>query len=226
MLPFSPSRNLGIFSTRVSKLLATGPLSLNQLPMERGGCPICGCFGGLGKLSLDSEHSQFARLIAQHQRAVHAYIFAQVPRWSDADEIWQETSVRLWLSFDKYEPGTNFVAWAIRVAHFEVLTWRKKSSRSKVVFSLKLVQALESEQSQLSSESAEERRLALDHCLQRCSKSQRDLLRKFYAGESSVQEIASQLKRSSEAVYKSIQRTRQALRRCIELRLSDESVSS
>ncbi|TWU44270.1 RNA polymerase sigma factor RpoE [Novipirellula aureliae] len=73
-------------------------------------------------MSLDSEHSEFARLIAQHGRSVRGYIMANVPRFSDADEDWQEATVRLWLEFDKFEPASNFAAWAIRVAYFVILT--------------------------------------------------------------------------------------------------------
>ncbi|WP_146392973.1 sigma-70 family RNA polymerase sigma factor [Allorhodopirellula solitaria] len=177
-------------------------------------------------MSLDSDHSEFARLIAQHQRSVQGYILANVPSWSDADEIWQETSVRLWLEFDKFEPGSNFSAWAIRVAHFEILTWRKKASRSRLIFGDDLIECLASEQGGFASPHGDERLKALDHCLEHCPPHQRDLLSRFYEPGRQVEQVAVTMKCSVDAVYKSVQRIRRSLRFCIEHQLQHAGVSS
>ncbi|EMI57723.1 sigma-70 family RNA polymerase sigma factor [Rhodopirellula sallentina] len=176
-------------------------------------------------MSLDSEHSDFARLIAQHQRAVQSYILANVPRWGDADEIWQETSVRLWLEFDKFRPGSNFAAWAIRVAHFEILTWRKKAERNRLVFGDDFIACLESEQKQFTSDQAQARLRALDQCLESSSDYQRELLSRFYEPDRQVQQVAEAMKTSVDAVYKSVQRIRKGLRSCIEQRLQHAELS-
>ncbi|WP_283432779.1 sigma-70 family RNA polymerase sigma factor [Neorhodopirellula lusitana] len=176
-------------------------------------------------MSLDSEHSEFARLIAQHQRAVQGYILANVPSWGDADEIWQEASVRLWLEFDKFEPGSNFAAWAIRVAHFEILTWRKKVSRSRLIFNDELIELLEEEQQNFASQHSQDRLSALDQCLENCPERQRDLLARFYEPNRQVEQIAIAMKCSVDAVYKSTQRIRKSLRNCIEQRLQHAGVN-
>lgn len=177
-------------------------------------------------MSLDTEHSEFARLIAQHQRAVQGYILANVPRWGDADEIWQETSVRLWLEFDKFQRGSNFAAWAIRVAHFEILTWRKKVSRNRLVFGDDFLECLESEQGQFTSQQSQDRLKALDQCLQNSTEHQRELLSRFYEPNRQVEQIAEAMKCSVDAVYKSAQRIRKVLRHCIENRLQNAELYS
>ena len=88
----------------------------------------------LGLLVVDESQRQFVRLMTKHERLVYGYILSLVPNWADADEILQETNIRLWEEFDKFVLGTNFAAWALRVAHFQVLTWRKRVSRSRLVF--------------------------------------------------------------------------------------------
>ena len=85
-------------------------------------------------MSIDESRRQFVRLLTQHQRRVYGYILTMVVNWNDADEILQETNLRLWEEFDRFEPGTDFAAWAIRVAYYQVLTWRKKRDRSRLVF--------------------------------------------------------------------------------------------
>ena len=86
-------------------------------------------------MHLDESKRLFVRLLTQHERRVYGYILRMVPNWCEADEVLQETNIRLWEEFDRFEPGTDFAAWAIRVAHYQVLTWRKRRDRSRLVFS-------------------------------------------------------------------------------------------
>ena len=79
---------------------------------------------------MDESRRQFIRLMTRHERLVYGYILSLVPNWADADEILQETNIRLWEEFEKFEAGTNFAAWAVRVAHFQVLTTRWLRSRA------------------------------------------------------------------------------------------------
>ena len=94
---------------------------------------------------VDDSRRQFIRLMTKYERMVYGYILSLVPNWADADEILQETNIRLWEEFEKFQLGTNFAAWAIRVAHFQVLTWRKKASRSRLVFDQRVVDSLAAE---------------------------------------------------------------------------------
>src|SRR5690606_9661712 len=91
---------------------------------------------------LNTENEQFVRLLASHERRIYAYILSLVPNWADADEIFQETNVRLWRDFAEFEPGTNFAAWAIRVAYYQVLTWRKRAARDQLIFDDDMVQSI------------------------------------------------------------------------------------
>jgi RNA polymerase sigma-70 factor (ECF subfamily) len=170
---------------------------------------------------LDDSKRQFIRLIAQHERQIYSYILCLVPRWADADEILQETNIRLWEEFDRFEPGTSFLAWAKRVAFFQVRTWRKKQGRSKLVFDQSLLDAIAAEHDRVSPV-VEEREQALEECLEELTARNRQLLAVFYSDHSQVQDVASVLNRSVAAVYKALQRIRAALRLCVERRMARE----
>jgi DNA-directed RNA polymerase specialized sigma24 family protein len=45
---------------------------------------------------IDESRRQFIRLMTKHERLVYGYILSLVPNWADADEILQETNIRLW----------------------------------------------------------------------------------------------------------------------------------
>ena len=48
-----------------------------------------------------------------------------LPNRTDVDDLLQETNLVLWREFESFEIGTNFTAWAYRIAHNQVLAWRK-----------------------------------------------------------------------------------------------------
>ena len=163
----------------------------------------------------------FVRLLTQNERRIYAYILSVVPNWSDADEILQETNVILWKEFERFVPGSNFVAWAIRVAHFQVLTWRKKVERSRLIFDDAFVQLM-AEETQRDESSSQARYQALGQCIEDLNSRSRDLLAKCYVEGATVAKVAETLQRSREAIYKALQRTRLALHKCIERRLAQD----
>lgn len=172
-------------------------------------------------MSLDDSRAMFVRLLTQNERRVYGYILKMVVDWNDADEILQETNVRLWEEFDRFQPGTDFAAWAIRVAHYQVLTWRKRRDRSRLVFSEEALEGLAEEQPTVN-EIDGPRQAALAECLKQLSAANRDLLTRCYSGAGTIRDVAGTLGRSTEAVYKMLQRVRLSLHKCVEQRLAVE----
>ena len=85
--------------------------------------------------SADARTREFVELLSQCERRLYSYILSLVPNFNDADEIAQQTRLRLWERLDRYEPGRDFGAWACTIAHYEYLTWRGKQSRDRLQFS-------------------------------------------------------------------------------------------
>ena len=106
------------------------------------------------------------------------------------------------------------------MAHYQVLTWRKKRDRSRLVFDDEAIEHLAVDPAEDSAE--DHRRVALAACLQRLPEKSRDLLTRCYGTETTIRDVAAGLRRSTEAVYKSLQRVRLALHQCIERRLAEE----
>src|SRR5687767_14761314 len=171
---------------------------------------------------MDESQRQFVRLMTKYERLVYGYILSLVPNWSDADEILQETNVRLWEEFDKFVLGTNFAAWAIRVAHFQVLTWRKQVSRSRLVFDQSVVESL-AEEPFWTDEAFDARQQALGDCVSELPDHSRQLLQQCYARGHKIKDVAVRLKRSPAAVYKALERVRVALHTCIERKLAQQT---
>ncbi|WP_145282237.1 sigma factor [Pirellulimonas nuda] len=66
----------------------------------------------------------FVTLLAASERQLAGFVLALLPNFADADEVLQETKLRLWEQFDGYDPSQSFDAWARSVAYFQILTKR------------------------------------------------------------------------------------------------------
>jgi RNA polymerase sigma-70 factor (ECF subfamily) len=172
----------------------------------------------------ENTRAEFVRLLTQHQRRVYAYILGIVPNWNDADEILQETNIRLWSEFDRFQPGSNFEAWAVRVAHFQILSWRKCVSRSRLFFDHSLVELI-AQEFEAHNALAEVRRQALRECVAALEPRQSELLARCYAEGAKISQVAELLARTTASVHKALQRVRLALHKCIRRRLAEEGLA-
>jgi RNA polymerase sigma-70 factor (ECF subfamily) len=161
--------------------------------------------------------------LTQNERSVYAYILTLVPHFNDADEIQQETNLRLWEEFEKYEPGSDFGAWARKVAYYQVLTFRKRAGRRPGSLSETFLEDV-AEELEAPSELADAERAALAACLQKLSAQSQELLRLCYAPGAKIKDVARQLGRPVTAVYQALTRSRSALYECIEQTLRREGL--
>jgi RNA polymerase sigma-70 factor (ECF subfamily) len=76
-----------------------------------------------------SEH--IVQLLTNAQQQLTRYVRTLVPNRSDAEEVLQETNLFVWRHADEFEVGTNFAAWVCKIAYYQVLTFRKRQSRSR-----------------------------------------------------------------------------------------------
>jgi len=164
---------------------------------------------------------EFLRLYGQHDRALYAFILALVPNWADADDLAQETRLRLWQQFDKYAEGTDFEAWARSIAYYLILARREKEARNKLRFGLSFYQAVAKEYAAVP-ELLFLRQKALKRCVEKLEPQRRKLLEDYYGRGQSLREIAARLGRSYDATRKALYRTQRALADCIELELQQE----
>ncbi|MGL6094566.1 MAG: sigma-70 family RNA polymerase sigma factor [Fimbriiglobus sp.] len=162
---------------------------------------------------------EFVRLLAQNQRRIYLYVLTLVPNHDDAEEVLQNANLVLWREFGKFESGTNFAAWACRVALNQVLAWRKKRQRDRLQFSDAFLEAVAAEVADASR--LEERAAALAKCVEKLPTAQRDLLRLRYTEGGSIDAVARQVNRTVEATYRALSRIRHVLYDCVTRELAE-----
>jgi RNA polymerase sigma-70 factor, ECF subfamily len=163
----------------------------------------------------DDRAAAFTRLWTKHQPRIFAYIHALVPNWGDAEEVLQEAGVVLWQKFDRFDPTTNFSRWGCGVAYYEVLKHRERAAVSRRRFSDAFL-ALLAERTADMIETVPSLQEAMDHCMERLSPTDRQLIAMRYAAEATTDGIAAELQRSPDGVRKSLRRIHRALFDCVE----------
>ncbi len=148
-------------------------------------------------LAAETRVEEFVRLLTGNERYLKSYILSLVPNLADAEQIAQETSLKLWEQFGRYDPCEgDFSAWARSIAHYQVLTFRKKLCRERIVFSSEVVEMLADRAAVRASELAG-RQEALIDCLQKLPDHARELIRLYYVLGMKLREAAEALAQCS-----------------------------
>ena len=166
----------------------------------------------------------FLRLLTTHQRSIYLYIRSLCANPADVDEIQQQTAMVMWEKFDQFTEGTNFKAWAFRIARFEVFNHRSRQKKGGVRFSDALIEGLARE-AESQSRWAEQRASALHECMDRLSSADRTLIQKRFGAGASGRAVAQQLGRSVRWVYKAVSRIRKQLIACVDRKMSQKEVA-
>ncbi len=163
----------------------------------------------------EARTQEFVRLLSAHEQELSGYVVSLVPNWADADEVIQETKLRLWMQFDRYDPTKDFGGWARAIAYFMVLAYRKRSQRASARFSQQFVDVVSREAESLAVE-ASPLRQTLSDCLEKLGQAARGLLWACYAGNETIKEVAIRLGRSVRGTQRAVAEIRIDLQRCIE----------
>ena len=173
---------------------------------------------GLPKREMPEDASDlskaFTQALASHQGRLRGYILSLLADTQAADDVLQETNIVLCKKAADFEPGTSFRAWALRVAHFQVLRQRRDKARDRLHFDDELLEQLEAEADR-ETQRYETRRRALLECLQKLPSQQRRVILERYLEARPVQEIATDLGRTPNAVSLVLFRARQNLADCV-----------
>jgi RNA polymerase sigma-70 factor (ECF subfamily) len=175
---------------------------------------------------MDNKNNKlFLKLLLDNQSRIHAYILSLVPNYADADDILQTVSELMWSRFDQFEPGTNFLGWALRYAHFEVLAFRKKKAKLKeVVFDTPIFeQMLPILEDQM--HTMDFRNGALEDCLSKLDSRNREIIKMRYSQDLSPKEISGQFGLTIHGIYKLLSRVHGKLLECIERAGRKESLT-
>lgn len=166
------------------------------------------------------DYELFLALFTKCQGRIQAFIRTLVHDPTQADDVFQATSLVLWRSFATFRRDAEFLPWALGTARHQVLLHWRTRRRDRHVFSEALLADL-ADSTAAAVESAEARLAALEGCIASLPERQRDLVRMFYGENQSAAAIAERWGRTVHAVYKALKVMRRALFDCVSRKLLD-----
>jgi RNA polymerase sigma-70 factor (ECF subfamily) len=169
------------------------------------------------------RYDQFVALFARHERAVRGVIRSLLPTSQDADEVMQEVGLTCWHKFSDFQADNSqdaFFRWACVVARFEILKYRRKCARDRLVLSDETIQLL-SVEAEDRSVFAESERRALEDCLNELPPADQRLLLSVHTRGDSVAEIARQLGHNVRRLYGRVNALRDLLGECVRRKLAE-----
>jgi RNA polymerase sigma-70 factor (ECF subfamily) len=163
----------------------------------------------------------FVGLITKSEPQLRRFVRTLLPSWADVDEVVQRTALAAWRKFAQFEVGSDFLKWALIVARFEALAYRRSMARDRHVFSDALLELM-ADEAALETEAAQQEERALEECLTTLPPERRELILKAYAPGVDQRDLAHDLGRTPAALYMVLSRIRKELGRCIESKLNKQ----
>jgi RNA polymerase sigma-70 factor, ECF subfamily len=170
---------------------------------------------------MDGRSADFMQLLTGCQSQLYAYLCSLTGNAAAAQHVLQETNVVLWNKAGDYDAARPFLPWAYTFAYMQVLAWRKKRQRDRLVFDEDLMARISDSFSRR--EGSADRRLdALEGCMQGLEPEHRVLVDRRYVHGDSVNVIAREMKKGPNVVSAALYRIRKTLMDCIQGKLASE----
>jgi len=170
----------------------------------------------------DTPRKGFAELWLKSQNTLGGYVCAHVPDHNLAEDIMQEVARQATANFDQYDHTKPFLGWLIGIARQRIADSYRARNRRPIVFSSDIVDSFSRVYEQLETEE-DDRTEGLRHCLDKLSDRHRRVLDLKYGRRQSTKTIAQQVGSSPGAIDTMIYRIREALRKCINHYMEQQS---
>ena len=156
-------------------------------------------------------------LLVFHQSMIRAYVISLLPGLSEAEDVIQNTNQVLWAKRDNFILGTNFKAWALTTARFQVMAMQQKLRNDRRqgldddVLDIIADQAMDLDVSDFNRKLED-----LNECISQLQVRDQELVLHRYWNKTGLAEYSRQTGRSVGAVKVALHRIRESLRDCLE----------
>ncbi len=79
----------------------------------------------------DGDEDAWSALVSTTLRPIYRLCASYAPSAAEAEELTQEVYFKLWENLHRYRPGSNFMAWAWRVARNLLIDAHRRSRRER-----------------------------------------------------------------------------------------------
>lgn len=168
----------------------------------------------------DNLSISYTQQVIAWQPRLYAFVLSLTGNATEADDILQNANVVLLQKQDAFRPDSNFCAWAMQIANFEVLRYRQSHAETQKRYDDALLDQLTATAPNFAEEPSADL-LAMRRCMSRLSTAERELLTLRYGG-SPLRTIAERLGRTTASLSQTLYRIRAKLAECAKRALGAE----
>lgn len=169
----------------------------------------------------DDSHAyqSYVTQLISHQDDLRAFINSLLPNSPVADDVVQNTNLILWEKRSHFKKGTNFHAWAFKIARIQVQHQYDRVKReTRLVFSESLVAHIAN--AATAKQPREHTLSILEGCMAKLSEDEREIVNARYTPGESLKRYAETSGVTAGSLRISLYRIRAMLRRCVEATLA------
>lgn len=170
----------------------------------------------------DEGRNRVLQLFVMHRSSLFAFVISLVRDFSFAEEMMQEVAVVVCEQWSDFAPGTNFTAWARRIARNKIFNARA-AGHLDVTFSPQAIDRIEQAAAIAETSPKPNRLRALQDCKARLNRKAIRIVTLYYQLGYDCKRIADEMQTSLQSIYTALSRIRSRLRHCIEAHLARET---
>jgi RNA polymerase sigma-70 factor, ECF subfamily len=168
----------------------------------------------------------FSELVLQFQAPVRAYLAGFVRDADAVDDLAQETFLSAYKNFARFEGRSKVLTWLTGIARNKALHYLRDSTieRQRTGRTLGAL-LMEWRLKELEVEKQQNIRLhALEGCLKKLPVRSAELVREYYSGVRTSEEVGREFGKNPAAIRAAILRLRQVLKECVETAIQKEAI--
>jgi RNA polymerase sigma factor (sigma-70 family) len=175
-------------------------------------------------LILNGNPNAFATLVDRYKSMVYTLALKMVTNREVAEEIAQDTFIKVYSSLSKFKGDSKFSTWIYKITYNTCLDSLKKSKREKTTtyiedFSEHQIKEIESV---LDTIDEKERNQVIQNCLEQLPNDESFLITLYYFDGQSIDEISKVMNASASNIKVKLFRTRKKLASILKSRLEPE----
>ena len=176
---------------------------------------------------IGGNSNAFAIIVDRYKNLIFSLALKMVKNREEAEEVAQDTFVKVFNSLEKFKGESKFSTWIYKVAYNTCLDRIKKNKKDEGTitiddFSEHLVKTMENALSKMVDE---ERKKSIQDCLNLLPSEEGFLLTLFYFEDQSLEEIAKIMNITANNVKVKLYRSRQKLASIIKEKLESEIIN-
>jgi RNA polymerase sigma-70 factor (ECF subfamily) len=169
-------------------------------------------------MDTDDLKKKVMQLALEYRSRIWAFLMGLAKDPNVAEDLFQSTYLVICEKWEQFEPGTNFPAWATKIARYEYLKSVDPSRHRLVSVEMDVLEGALEAVDRPSGLTAR-RQQALARCLEELAPRSRRAIDLRYGEGLSCRDVARKMKMTLNALYSCLSRVRETLKTCVDRRV-------